>query len=108
MRGGSSEANTSAHDFTMLQRKLAETGERDRLKEYVLQTLSESGWREELKKHCIEFIQSKGIEKVTIEEITAEIAPRGRSTLPDSLKTELFNRLKTFSTQQGLYNIEGM
>mmetsp|Transcript_10512 Transcript_10512/g.23660 ORF Transcript_10512/g.23660 Transcript_10512/m.23660 type:complete len:107 (-) Transcript_10512:126-446(-) len=91
-----------ARDLSILNRKLSETGERDRLKQYVLSTLTECGWREDLKKRCIEYIQNRGIERVTIEEITAEIAPRGRATLPDSLKTDLFNRLRNFADQQGL------
>mmetsp|Transcript_118784 Transcript_118784/g.222062 ORF Transcript_118784/g.222062 Transcript_118784/m.222062 type:complete len:113 (+) Transcript_118784:117-455(+) len=82
-----------------LNQKLVQTGERDRIKEYVQTTLNDCGWREDLKKHCIEFIKQKGIEKVTIQEITSEIAPRARATVPDNLKTELFNRLRSFSEQ---------
>mmetsp|Transcript_36597 Transcript_36597/g.109286 ORF Transcript_36597/g.109286 Transcript_36597/m.109286 type:complete len:116 (+) Transcript_36597:58-405(+) len=92
----------SAMEQSFLNQKLIETGERDRLKQYVLETLSECGWQEELKKRCIEFVQNKGVEKVTIEEITADIAPRGRAMLPDHLKTEVFNRLRLFAEKQGL------
>merc|ERR1719401_2265116 len=91
----------------MLHRRLQETGERAKLKQYIMTTLNDCGWREDLKKHCIEHIQNKGIEKVTIEEITADIAPRGRATLPDSLKTDLLNRLRSFVEIQGLQASEG-
>mmetsp|Transcript_7224 Transcript_7224/g.16433 ORF Transcript_7224/g.16433 Transcript_7224/m.16433 type:complete len:117 (-) Transcript_7224:124-474(-) len=100
--GGIANTEKSAMEQSLLNEKLLETGERERLKQYVLKTLSENGWQEELKKRCIEFVQNKGIEKVTIEEITADIAPRGRAMLPDTLKTELFNRLRVFAEKQGL------
>mmetsp|Transcript_108725 Transcript_108725/g.307530 ORF Transcript_108725/g.307530 Transcript_108725/m.307530 type:complete len:112 (-) Transcript_108725:102-437(-) len=87
---------------TVLQKKLQETGERERLKQYIRSSLNENGWREDLKTHCIEYIKSKGIEKVTIEEMVQDIAPRGRASLPDALKTELLNKLRTFAEQQGL------
>mmetsp|Transcript_52319 Transcript_52319/g.111891 ORF Transcript_52319/g.111891 Transcript_52319/m.111891 type:complete len:121 (+) Transcript_52319:97-459(+) len=98
---------TAEKEQDLLRRKLQETGERERLKQHIASKLSENGWREELKKHCVEYIQNKGIERVTIEEITADIAPRGRQTLPDSLKTDLINRLRSFAEQQGLEPLEG-
>eukprot|EP00930_Biecheleria_cincta_P061597 TRINITY_DN47163_c0_g1_i1.p1 TRINITY_DN47163_c0_g1~~TRINITY_DN47163_c0_g1_i1.p1 ORF type:complete len:113 (-),score=26.13 TRINITY_DN47163_c0_g1_i1:66-404(-) len=87
---------------SMLDAKLKETGEREKLKQYITTHLNECGWREELKKQCIEFVQNKGAEKVTMEEITADIAPRGRATLPEDLKLEVFNRLRAFAERQGL------
>eukprot|EP00441_Pelagodinium_beii_P021563 CAMPEP_0197655556 /NCGR_PEP_ID=MMETSP1338-20131121/39520_1 /TAXON_ID=43686 ORGANISM="Pelagodinium beii, Strain RCC1491" /NCGR_SAMPLE_ID=MMETSP1338 /ASSEMBLY_ACC=CAM_ASM_000754 /LENGTH=106 /DNA_ID=CAMNT_0043231221 /DNA_START=44 /DNA_END=364 /DNA_ORIENTATION=+ len=88
-------------ETSMLEAKLQETGERERLKQYITTHLNECGWREDLKKHCIEFVQNKGVEKVTVEEITADIAPRGRALLPEELKVEVFNRLRNFAEKQG-------
>mmetsp|Transcript_28304 Transcript_28304/g.42773 ORF Transcript_28304/g.42773 Transcript_28304/m.42773 type:complete len:109 (-) Transcript_28304:119-445(-) len=96
---GSMDASTEAHELNKL---LVETGERARLKEYVMATLKECGWQEDLKKHCVEVIQKKGVEKITMEEITAEIAPKGRAMVPDSLKVDLLNRLRGFAEEQGL------
>ncbi len=36
------------------------------------------GWRDELKEYCKEVIRRKGLEKVTVEDLVAEITPRGR------------------------------
>lgn len=58
------------------------------------------GWRDDLKQHCIEFIKNKGIEKVTVDEIVAEIAPKGRANVPDSLKAEVLNRIRAFAEEQ--------
>merc|ERR1740138_1696092 len=107
MASGGMDKATAEKEQSLLKRKLQETGERDRLKQYIATTLAETGWREELKKHCVAYIQNKGIEKVTIEEITADIAPRGRQKLPEALKTDLINRLRIFSEQQGLRPLDG-
>ena len=40
--------------------------------------LVSSGWRDELKEYCKEIIRRKGLEKVTVEELVAEITPKGR------------------------------
>ena len=74
--------------------KLVETGEKERLKELLRQKLIECGWRDELKEYCkgarallaprkmtcfcAEVIRSKGLEKITVDELVAEITPRGR------------------------------
>mmetsp|Transcript_87592 Transcript_87592/g.121590 ORF Transcript_87592/g.121590 Transcript_87592/m.121590 type:complete len:103 (+) Transcript_87592:64-372(+) len=86
----------------MLDMKLEETGEREQLKQYIISHLNECGWREELRKQCVEFIQNKGVEKVTLEDMINDIAPKGRASLPEKLKVEVFNRLRTFAEKQGM------
>jgi enhancer of yellow 2 transcription factor len=58
--------------------KLVETGEKDKLKEMLRDRLSQCGWRDELKEYCKEVIRKKGLEKVTVEELVADITPQGR------------------------------
>ncbi len=58
--------------------KLVESGEKDKLKEMLRERLVQCGWRDELKEHCKEIIRRKGLEKVTVEELVAEITPHGR------------------------------
>mmetsp|Transcript_3883 Transcript_3883/g.5083 ORF Transcript_3883/g.5083 Transcript_3883/m.5083 type:complete len:83 (+) Transcript_3883:189-437(+) len=76
--------------------KLIETGEKERLKEILRQKLVECGWRDELKEYCKEVIRSKGLEKITVDELVAEITPRGRATVPDEVKTELLQHIRKF------------
>lgn len=59
--------------------KLVESGEKDKLKEMLRERLIQCGWRDELKEHCKDIIRRKGLEKVTVEELVAEITPHGRS-----------------------------
>eukprot|EP00695_Tsukubamonas_globosa_P001994 TRINITY_DN307_c0_g1_i1.p2 TRINITY_DN307_c0_g1~~TRINITY_DN307_c0_g1_i1.p2 ORF type:complete len:100 (-),score=7.24 TRINITY_DN307_c0_g1_i1:72-371(-) len=76
--------------------KLTETGEKERLKELLRQRLTECGWKAELKAYCNEIIKNKGLEQITVEELVAEITPRGRATIPDHVKAELLQRIRTF------------
>lgn len=58
--------------------KLVETGEKERLKDMLRDKLVQCGWRDELKEFCKDVIRRKGLEKVTVEELVAEITPQGR------------------------------
>ncbi len=69
-----------------------------RLKEALRQQLIDCGWRDQLKAHCKgcqlffdytafvvptfsliqEIVKQKGVEQVTVEELVAEITPKGR------------------------------
>jgi hypothetical protein len=40
--------------------------------------LLDCGWREELKEHCKKVIREKGLDKVSIEDLVADITPKGR------------------------------
>mmetsp|Transcript_36444 Transcript_36444/g.114246 ORF Transcript_36444/g.114246 Transcript_36444/m.114246 type:complete len:109 (-) Transcript_36444:274-600(-) len=79
-----------------IMERLSETGEKDRLKELLREKLVECGWRDELKEYCKEVIRSKGLEKITVDELVEEITPRGRATVPDNIKTELLQRIRRF------------
>ena len=43
-----------------------------------------------------EVIKNKGLEKITVEELVAEITPRGRATVPDAVKAELLQKIRKF------------
>ena len=92
------EESRAAH--VNLNKRLEETGERERLKqEFAKKLIRTRGWRDELNKYCIEYIKNKGFERVTVDEIVAKIAPQGRATVPDSLTTELLNKIRTFAEE---------
>merc|ERR1719158_1108947 len=37
------------------------------------------------------------MEKIFVDDIVAEIAPRGQATVPESIKTELLHRIRTLA-----------
>lgn len=79
-----------------INQKLIESGERDRLKELLRTRLVECGWRDEMKACCKDIIKDKGVENVSIDELIAEITPKGRATVPDIIKRELLHEIKAF------------
>ncbi|XP_041454624.1 transcription and mRNA export factor ENY2-like [Lytechinus pictus] len=83
-----------------INQKLVETGEKERLKELLRNKLIESGWRDELKAHCKEVVRRKGLEHVTVDDLVAEITPKGRELVPDEVKRELLHRIRAFLAQQ--------
>ncbi|XP_008007768.1 transcription and mRNA export factor ENY2-like [Chlorocebus sabaeus] len=92
--------NKDAQMRAGINQKLIETGEREHLKELLRAKLIECGWKDQwLKAHCKEVIKEKGLEHVTVDDLVAEITPKGRALVPDSVKTELLQRIRTFLAQ---------
>eukprot|EP00918_Siedleckia_nematoides_P041036 GHVU01089076.1.p3 GENE.GHVU01089076.1~~GHVU01089076.1.p3 ORF type:complete len:117 (-),score=25.44 GHVU01089076.1:194-544(-) len=79
-----------------VNQKLEESGEKEKLKELLRKKLIERGWRDELKEYCKEVIKSKGLEQISVEDLVAEITPRGRQTIPDDIKADLLERIRKF------------
>ncbi|KAG5183224.1 transcription factor e(y)2-domain-containing protein [Tribonema minus] len=79
-----------------IMQKLVETGEKERLKDLLRDKLIQSGWRDALKEDCRQIISKKGLEKVTVDELVSEITPKARDTVPEEIKSELLNRIRTF------------
>ncbi|CAD7953797.1 unnamed protein product [Amoebophrya sp. A120] len=86
-----------------LSKALEQTGESKRLRDYIAERLVQSGWRDDLKSYAVEYIKTKGAEKISVEDIVAEIAPRGRATVPDSLKADVLQKVRDFAKAQGLH-----
>ena len=83
-----------------LNKKLEKTGERERLKqEFAKKLIRTRGWRDPLTEYCIEYLKNKGVERVTVDEIVAKIAPQGRATVPEALKEELLEKIRSFEKE---------
>jgi len=76
--------------------KLQQSGERDRLKQLLRERLVECGWRDELKEQCKRIVKERGFENITTEDLAKEITPVGRATVPDAVKAELLQQIRTF------------
>ena len=83
-----------------INQKLVESGERERLKELLRTRLIECGWRDQLKAYCKEIVKEKGLEHITVDDLVSEITPRGRALVPDQVKKELLQRIRSFLAQQ--------
>uniref|UniRef100_A0A8C6BB03 Transcription and mRNA export factor ENY2 n=1 Tax=Monodon monoceros TaxID=40151 RepID=A0A8C6BB03_MONMO len=87
-----------------MSKDLIETGERERLKELLRAKVIECGWKDQLKAHCKEVIKEKGLglpwwQHVTVDDLVAEVTLKGRALVPDGVKKELLQRIRTFLAQ---------
>ncbi|KAK4426056.1 Transcription and export factor ENY2 [Sesamum alatum] len=76
--------------------KLIESGEKERLMELVRERLVECGWKDEMRALCRAFIKKNGRENVTVDDLVRAITPKGRASIPDSVKAELLQKIRTF------------
>lgn len=63
-----------------INRALAESGERDRLKALLKARLWESGWHEQLKAECMQELRRRGVDKVGPHELVGMLGQRAKGT----------------------------
>ncbi|KAJ6795615.1 transcription and mRNA export factor SUS1 [Iris pallida] len=76
--------------------KLIESGEKEKLLELLRERLTECGWKDEMKALCRAHARKKGRNNVTVDDLIHAITPKGRALVPDSVKAELFQRIRSF------------
>ncbi|EOY02794.1 Enhancer of yellow 2, putative isoform 2, partial [Theobroma cacao] len=83
--------------------KLIESGEKERLMELLRERLMECGWKDEMKALCSRaYIKKKGRNNVTVDDLVHLITPKGRASIPDSVKAELLQRIRSFLVSAAL------
>ncbi|XP_019153434.1 PREDICTED: transcription and mRNA export factor SUS1 [Ipomoea nil] len=82
--------------------KLIESGEKERLMELLRERLIECGWKDEMLALCRAFIKKKGRNNATLDDLIQVITPKGRASIPDSVKAELLQRIRTFLVSASL------
>lgn len=48
----------------------------------------------------LEVVKQKGLDNITVEDLVLEMVPKGRALVPDPVKKELLQRIRTFLAQQ--------
>ncbi|NXW09313.1 ENY2 factor, partial [Fregetta grallaria] len=89
-----SKMNKDAQMRATINQKLIETGERERLKELLRAKLIECGWKDQLKAHC----KGNGGQITNILCNQLRFWPN-KTLVPDSVKKELLQRIRTFLAQ---------
>ncbi|KAK6928524.1 Transcription factor, enhancer of yellow 2 [Dillenia turbinata] len=82
--------------------KMIESGEKERLMELLKERLIDCGWKDEMQNLCRAFIKKEGRNNVTLDELIRAITPKGRASVPDSVKAELLQRIQTFLVSAAL------
>lgn len=97
------DINTNlAEKKRFLEEKLRDSGEEARLENYLRQRLIECGWKDDLKKLCKEIIRSKGLERVTIEDLVEELTVKAKNSVPVQLKEDLLGKIRVYFEDEGL------
>jgi len=75
------------------------TGERTKLKDLLRLRLNECGWSDQVKILCREAIkEQKG--KMNVDDVVSDVTPKARQLVPDTIKKELLQKIKTILMQQ--------
>ncbi|KAF2357091.1 Transcription factor enhancer of yellow 2 [Trinorchestia longiramus] len=80
----------------IINNRLIETGEKERLKEKLKNRLTESGWKDDMKAHAKDIVKERGLNQITVDDLVRAITPRGRESVPTSVKQELLSDIKDF------------
>ncbi|EEC72050.1 hypothetical protein OsI_04959 [Oryza sativa Indica Group] len=83
-------------DVQSPKKRLVESGEKEKLMELLRERLVECGWRDEMKALCRAYARKKGRNNVTVDDLIHVITPKGRASVPDSVKAELLQRIQSF------------
>ncbi|GAA0147608.1 DNA-binding transcription factor [Lithospermum erythrorhizon] len=76
--------------------RLIESGEKERLKELLKERLTECGWKDDMKDICRSHAKKKGRNSVTVDDLVHVITPKGRASVPDSIKAEMLQQIRSF------------
>ncbi|XP_012260338.1 transcription and mRNA export factor ENY2 [Athalia rosae] len=74
--------------------RLVMVGDRDVLKELLRLRLVECGWRDQVKIICKDLIKENG-QDISYDTLLSTVTSRARSLVPDSVKKELLQKIKT-------------
>ncbi|CAB3231043.1 unnamed protein product [Arctia plantaginis] len=81
--------NTIAHQRLIL------SGDRERFKELLRRRLIECGWRDQVRVLCRDAVKENESSNVTFDGLVSKVTPRARALVPDTVKKELLQKIKT-------------
>ncbi|KAI8362596.1 transcription factor e(y)2-domain-containing protein [Blakeslea trispora] len=79
-----------------VSRLFVESGEKERLLEFLKLRLQETGWNDNLDAYSRDMIRNKSLEDASLNDLTKELGDYGRSTVSESIKKDLLEQIKKF------------
>ena len=76
---------------------------KEKLKCQLTKRLNETGWNQEMRIQVQNLVNEKGTDKISIEDIVQEIAPKAKSALQEDIKKDLMIEAKK-SLKESEYN----
>ena len=81
---------------------LTDTGEREKIKEMIHKKLVESGWRDRLKSAAKDYIRSRGVDNVTVDEVITSLSSSAQATVPPEVKAATLDHIRKFVAKSGI------
>ncbi|XP_041977763.1 enhancer of yellow 2 transcription factor-like [Aricia agestis] len=81
--------NTIAHQRLIL------SGDRERFKELLRRRLTECGWKDQVRLLCRDVVKESDSSNITFDMLVTRVTPRARAIVPDTVKKELLQKIKT-------------
>ncbi|EFX67106.1 transcription and mRNA export factor ENY2-like [Daphnia pulex] len=81
-------------EYAIINQRLVEKGDKERLRAVLREQLIKSGWRDALKLECRKVVQEQGLDNISVDEIIKQVTPHARATIPSDVKQDLLNRIK--------------
>ncbi|CAK1549920.1 unnamed protein product [Leptosia nina] len=81
--------NTIAHQRLIL------SGDRERFKELLRKRLIECGWRDQVRMLCRDVVRENESNNISFDMLVTRVTPRARAAVPDTVKKELLQKIKT-------------
>ncbi|XP_059612880.1 enhancer of yellow 2 transcription factor [Phlebotomus argentipes] len=75
------------------------TGDRARLKDLLRNRLIECGWTDQVRLNCREIVKAED-GKVNVDQLVQQVTPKARTMIPDTVKKELLQKIKTLLLEQ--------
>ncbi|CAG2101664.1 unnamed protein product [Medioppia subpectinata] len=91
---------TNHRMLAIAKQNMVESGERDQLMQLLRTRLLECGWRDQVVMECKDVVRDVGVENITLDKLIAEVTPKARQTVPDSVKRELLQKIKNSISNQ--------
>lgn len=71
-----------------------------RFRELLRRRLIECGWRDQVRMLCREAVKENESANVTFDMLVTKVTPRARALIPDTVKKELLQKIKTYLLTQ--------
>ncbi|XP_077301667.1 transcription and mRNA export factor ENY2-like [Arctopsyche grandis] len=85
---------------TVANQRLVLTGDRERFKELLRRRLLECGWRDQIRMLCRDVVKENEGSNISIDTLVTTVTPRARSLVPDTVKKELLQKIKSHLVSQ--------
>lgn len=80
---------------TIALQRFVLSGDRERFRELLRRRLTECGWKDQVRMICRDVVKDSEASNITLDSLVSRATPRARALIPDSVKKELLQKIKT-------------